>query len=303
MSSLEDQIRSRQRFGLHHIAAIDTDRESYGYDNDNKIWHQSRLFMKNISSRYTKSDLPIIFYEYDMRELWYMIIQGAKITDAKHPAQDRLAGQILHAREMGILRRRNTTSGVEEEASTSNGNIWVDLPFLVQEFQAAWNVAYELPAKQRHNLSAFIARLSAWGVCGSELCVCALSIFRDTFETRRGLTAADDQQGDSLLPIADLLPAAVAWFELSGYKIESLCLSGQGFETSTVGELAREAQVVPDTGFSTSRWLFWRRRLEEISHCDHAEMAALAQRGLRLMQSWGERILAIDNSRDQSEQH
>ncbi|KAE8137333.1 hypothetical protein BDV38DRAFT_247084 [Aspergillus pseudotamarii] len=299
MSSFEDQIRSRQRFGHHHIGAIDTDRESCGYDNDNKFWHQSRLFMKNISSRYTKSDLPIVFYEYDMRELWYMIIQGAKITDAKHPAQDRLAGQILHAREMGVLCRRNTASGVQEEASTSNGKIWVDLPFLAQEFQAAWNAADELPATERHNLSAFIARLSAWGVCGSELCVCALSIFRDMFETRRELTATGDQQGDGLLPIVDLLPAAVAWFELSGYKIESLCLSGQGFESSAVGELAREAQVVPDNGFSTSRWLFWRRRLEEISHCDHAETAALAQRGVRVMQCWGERILAKDNGNNQ----
>ncbi|RAQ72437.1 hypothetical protein AFCA_009784 [Aspergillus flavus] len=299
MSSFEDQIRSRQRFALDHIAAIDTERESNGYNNDNKFWHQSRLFMQNISSRYTKSDLPIDFYEYDMRELWYMIIQGAKITDAKHPAQDRLAGQILHAREMGVLHRMSATSGVEEEASTSKGKIWVDLPFLTQEFQVAWNAADELPAKQRQNLSAFIARLSAWGVCGSELCVCALSIFRDTFETRRPLTATDDQQGNSLLPIADLLPAAVAWFELCGYKIENLCLSGHGFESSTLGELAREAQVVPDTGFSTSRWLFWRRRLEEISHCDHAEMAALAQWGVRVMQCWGERILAIDNSNNQ----
>ncbi|KAE8419265.1 hypothetical protein BDV36DRAFT_138614 [Aspergillus pseudocaelatus] len=164
-----------------------------------------------------------------------MIIQGAKITDAKHPAQDRLAGQILHAREMGVLRRRNTTPGVEEEASTSNGKIWVDLPFLAQEFQAAWNAADELPATERHNLNAFIARLSAWGVCGSELCVCALSIFKDTFETRRPLTANEDQQGDKLLPIADLLPAAVAWFELSGYKIESLCLSGQGRNNKDYG--------------------------------------------------------------------
>ncbi|KNG90485.1 hypothetical protein ANOM_001220 [Aspergillus nomiae NRRL 13137] len=298
MSTLEDQIRSRERFRLNHIGAIDLDRETCGYDNDNTFWRHFRLFTKNIASRYTRSGLPIIFYEYDMRELWYMIIQGAKITDASHPAQDRLANQILHARGMGVLSRRNKASGVEEEASTSDGKIWVDLPFLAQEFQAAWKTADKLPARQRHNLSAFIARISAWGICDPELFVCALSIFRDTFETRRPLTAANDQQGGDLLPITDLLPAAVAWFELCAYKIESLCLEAQGFETSTIGDLAREAQVFPDTGFSTSRWLFWRRRLEAISHCDHAETAALAQRGWRVMQSWGERILAIDTSND-----
>ncbi|KAB8068021.1 hypothetical protein BDV29DRAFT_185219 [Aspergillus leporis] len=299
MFSFEDQIRSRERFGLEHIAAIDADREMYGYDNDNNFWHQTRLFVKNITSRYTKSDLSIDLYEHDLRELWYLIIQGAKVTDAKHPAQDRLAGQILHAREMGVISRRGAASGVEEEALTSNGKIWVDLPFLVQEVEVAWKAAAELPAKQRHNLSAFIARLSAWGVCDPELCACALSIFRDTFETRRPLTATNDKQGDALLSIAELLPAAVVWFELCAYKIESLCLSTQGFVSLTIGDLAREAQVVPDTGFSTSRWLFWRRRLEDISHSDHVEMAALAQRGSRVMEFWGERILANNKNNSQ----
>ncbi|KAF7588057.1 hypothetical protein BBP40_006226 [Aspergillus hancockii] len=279
MSSFEGQIRSRERFRLQHIATIDDDREKYGYDNDNPFWRQARLFVKNISSRYAKSDLAVDLYEYDLRELWYLIIQGAKITDADHPAQDRLAGQVLHAREMGVLSRRGTNLKVEERAWTSNGNIWVDLPFLAQEIQVAWKAAAKLSAKQRHNLSAFIARIGSWGICDPDLCVCALSIFKDTFETRRPLVATDDKQNDSLLPIADLLPAAVVW----------------DFESSTIGDLAGEAHVFPATGFNTSRWLFWRRRLEEISQSDLAETAALAQRGLRVMQSWGERILANEN--------
>jgi hypothetical protein len=295
MSSFEDQIRSREKFRLQHIATIDDDREKYGYGNDNPFWRQARLFVKNISSRYAKSDLTIELYEYDLRELWYLIIQGAKITDANHPAQDRLAGEILHAREMGVLSRSGTTLRVEEKASTSNGKIWVDLPFLAQEIQVAWKAAAKLSVKQRHNLSAFIARIGSWGICDPDLCVCALSIFKDTFEMRRPLVATDDKQNDGLLSIADLLPAAVVWFELCAYKIESLCLSSQDFESSTIGDLAGEAHIAPATGFSTSRWLFWRRRLEEISQSDHAETAALAQRGLRVMQSWGERILANEN--------
>ncbi|KAB8226973.1 uncharacterized protein BDW43DRAFT_317258 [Aspergillus alliaceus] len=115
------------------------------------------------------------------------------------------------------------------------------------------------------------------------------------FETRRPLVAINNKQNNSLLSIADLLPAAVVWFELYTYKIKSLCLSSQDFKSLTIGNLAGEAHIVPATGFSTSRWLFWRRRLEEISQSDHAETAALAQRGLRVMQSWGERILANEN--------
>jgi hypothetical protein len=94
LPTFEEALRSRQTLRIHHIAAIDAEVVKEGYNDDNRFWHQIRLSVQNISRRYSRSGLPIIFYEYDLRELWYKLIQGAKITDAKHPAQDRLAAEV-----------------------------------------------------------------------------------------------------------------------------------------------------------------------------------------------------------------
>jgi hypothetical protein len=90
----------------------------------------------------------------------------------------------------------------------------------------------------------------------------------------------------------------MAWFLYCGHKIESLCISNQNFESeSETGELARKANVTPDSGFSVARWTFWRDRLEEISHCEDEEIAPLASRMWRTMKSWGERIETMNNTK------
>jgi len=66
------------------------------------------VFSKTTTSRYANRhdngrSNPIELYEYDLRELWYKYMQGARITAADHPTQDRLVSQILQTREMGVL--------------------------------------------------------------------------------------------------------------------------------------------------------------------------------------------------------
>ncbi|KAF4211353.1 hypothetical protein CNMCM8980_010003 [Aspergillus fumigatiaffinis] len=305
LPTFEEALRSRETLRVHHIAAIDAEVVKEGYNDDNSFWHQIRLSVQNISRRYSRSGLPIVFYEYDLRELWYKLIQGAKITDAKHPAQDRLAAEVLHAREMSTLTRRIvapviepheevSSQWVEEEALTSDGKIWVDLPFFVEQIYEHWKKALELPIRQRRNLSAFIARLAFWGARDPALCLCAIWILRDALETSRPLVSmAADSQNDQL-PIADMVPAAVVWFELCGHKIESLCLANHDFDDSTIGSLAKDHGVHPATGFSISRWHFWKRRLDELSSSDHEETAAFALRGANCMKFWGERISNLE---------
>jgi hypothetical protein len=240
-----------------------------------------------------------------MRELWCNLIQGAKVTDAKHPAQDRLAGEIMHAREMGTLTRRMAvpdtepqgevaSQWIEEEAVTSDGKIWGDLPFLVEEIYGHWKKALELMARQRRNLSAFIARIASWGLRDPDLCLCGLWILRDALETPRAVvpTAANSEKGQ--VPTADIVPAALVWFELCGHKIESLCLVNHDFQDSAVGDLARDDGVHPTTGFSISRWHFWKKRWDELSGCDHEETAAFAFRAANCMKFWGERISNLE---------
>lgn len=118
LPTLEEALRRRETLHAHHIEAIDAQVVKEGYNDDNSFWRLIRLSVQNISRRYCRSSPPIVFYEYDLRELWYELIQGAKITDAKHPAQDRLAAEVLHAREMGTLTRRVVAPVIEshEEA-------------------------------------------------------------------------------------------------------------------------------------------------------------------------------------------
>ncbi|KAI7977252.1 hypothetical protein EIK77_008163 [Talaromyces pinophilus] len=311
MSVPENILQNRINFHSLYIADADAEIERLGYDDNNQIWHRARLFAKNITSRYTEFDHHISLYEYDLQELWYRIVQGAKIIDANHPAQDRLAGQVAHIKAMGILSRTipspqhgNDMAGGEsaEMALTSKGRIWVDLPFLIDEIRKAW--AKEMPARQRYNFSSFTARLASWGICAPDLCIYAIWILRDTLELSRPLASSSisssDTQNDGVEckqeqepSIASLLPAAIAWFEHCGYKIESLSIANQDYESSTIGVLAKASKVLPSSGFSMSRWLFWKSRLEEISHTDEREVADLASRGSRIMSFWGERIERI----------
>lgn len=39
-------------------------------------------------------------------------------------------------------------------------------------------------------------------------------------------------------------------------NLETLCITNQDCELSTIGDLARDANVLPASGFSVSRWAF-----------------------------------------------
>jgi len=264
------------------------------------------MFTMEIASRYARGandDLPTRYpYELDLHELWYWVVQSAKYVSADHPAQNRLACQLLHTREIGLLLRKFGPKNAEEEetrgarvATTSDGNIWSDLPFLVEEVQAAWSMSANFPSVERNNLTAFIARLTSVGVCDPELGLVAIWDLRDTLETSQPLTGrrqANTSDSEQQLPnAAGLLPAAMPWFLYCGHKIETLRLLEQDFGSdSETGELAERVNVTPNSGFIVARWAFWRDRLEEISRCGDEEVAPLAAKIWRTMKAWGQEI-------------
>jgi hypothetical protein len=300
-ASLNDRIKSRENFHTLFKDSVDADLKQAGYNDFDATWHSIRMSTNAIASRYAKgsnSDLPERYrYEYDLRELWYLVVQSARYIPADHPAQDRLVCQVLHIREMGVLSQKKKieppkAGGEDQEteiATTSDGNIWSDLPFLVNEVQAAWKMSTTLPSVERYNLSAFVARLASVGVRDPELGLVAIWILRDTLETPREANTSNSEE--QLATVADLLPATMAWFLYCGHKIETLCILNQNFESnSETGELAKSANVMPSSGFSVARWTFWRDQLEEISHCEDEEVALLALKTWRIMKASGERI-------------
>ncbi|KAF7938903.1 uncharacterized protein EAE98_001240 [Botrytis deweyae] len=195
---------------------------------------------------------------------------------------------------MGVLSRKSGNTNKEEEerddqdieterASTSDGNIWRDLLFLVDEIRAAWSLSPSIPPVQHHNLSAFIARLASVGVCDPKLCLVRLWILCNTLKTLLLLTSggAEASRHDleqRLYTITNLLPTVLVWFQYCGHKIESLYLLNQDFEfgISEIGELTQKAQIMPtSSGFSIARWIFWKKRLEELNRYRNKEIAPL----------------------------
>ena len=282
MELSEAQIQSRQRASAGTRTNIDAEI-AIACDN---IWDAFRGFVWNISHRYTQFHHPIILYEFDLHDLWYMLIEGAKNTSANHPSQDRLVVQVLAARELGNLTWTPPAEDQKEAqpqyAQTSHGKIWADLPFLSADVQEAWSKALEFSPSHRHNLAAFIARLAKLGICNNALSICGLSLLREALETPRRLMASES---GSEVPVAELLPAVNSWLEHAGHKL--IALSSDSYnefphEAAGLGELARKAEVSP-SGFSPSRWRFWRQRLEEISKCGEEQVAKDGSFGFNVM--------------------
>ena len=70
----------------------------------------------------------------------------------------------------------------------------------------------------------------------------------------------------------------------------SLCILNQNFEPGLfeTGELVKDAQIIPNSGFSVARWIVWRDRIEEFSRCGNGEVEQFALEALRTMKFWGD---------------
>ena len=314
-AQLARSLESRARASAATRPLID--REA-AVGNDNTLWETIASHMRGTAYRYTQSDNPIQLFEWDMHDIWYQFVQAAKNIDAHHPAQDRLSRLVVWASELGALTRTRKRSYIREveaaegpakeegkgeaneeegdemvvqEALTTDGRIWIDLPFLVPDLRAAWDDAMHpsTPTAHRHNLAAAIARLAGLGVRHDSLAGCGLRVMSEALETPRILSAAAPELGTEQisLTVMQLLPAARAWLLYAGHKL--LRLSDKSYdgsawssEASTPGQLARSAGV-DSAGFSRARYLFWMTRLEELSQCDEEEVRKEALHGLMMV--------------------
>ena len=288
-----EQIASRERFSKISREQIDREaaNDASKPNSQSTLWSTIRGYILNTNYRYTISTNPIVLFEWDMHDLWYIFIQAAKITPADDPAQDRLVAQLLYAREMCTLRRK--TTGIDEEAITSDGlRIWTDLPYLVADMREAWEKSMDMSPSHRHNFAAFTARLPALGVCGTGLSSCALWLLREALETPRQLTRPENGSGE--VAVAELLRACLAWLTYCSHKLLTLSVTNHSFpeadlHLSEPGELARNAKV-ERAGFSVSRWLFWRQRFKDLTRCGDEQVAEEAGRGFDSMINTGRQM-------------
>jgi len=141
--------------------------------------------------------------------------------------------------------------------------------------------------QHRVNLASFTARLVSVGVCGNTLGVCALLLFRDTLEVPRKLAKSNPAttSDNNEVSIEELLPAVKEWMEYASFKLVNLTLKSLNeytAEDSDFGWLVKDESIAP-CGFSLSRWDFWTRRLVQLIHCNHEQVANKAIDLIRLM--------------------
>jgi hypothetical protein len=314
----DKRIEQRAAFSTNRFRPS-VDASVLQHDSVEILYNRTRKFIHNITNRYVNYDHPVGYIEVDLHDLWYLLIETAKITPANEATAERLVHQVLLARELGQLSRvvappkvenDNTQSEeprsvqVESAITSTSARIWTDLPFLVTDLRAAWaSSIMKMSAIERENLAAFTARLTALGVCDPQLTSCALILFREALETPRRLIAndvatevANEAEDVPDVPLSELLPALLAWLRHGSYKILSLCARNHlSFEDghidnnekwTVVGELmAVEEQQHP--GFNMPRWQYWKRRLEEVGQNTKDEsVAEQGRKCCNIMESW-----------------
>lgn len=247
---------------------------------DNTLWITADSMVRSINNRFRGGPhAPIRMFEWDLHDLWHTYYQPAMHTSDQSPKQDRLALQVLQARHLGTLtgRARGWESQEVEEAVTSDGRLWTDLPFLVSDMTEYWlSGCASMGDVKRLNFTRFLANLASVQTAEDRLSGIALIIFRDALETPRPLGHLDEeaQLGEDpartmeSISIASLLPSVQTWLFVAGPRIIQLSegnWNGCPHTVSHVGELPRQAAVeVPLEGFSIGRWLYWLQRLQEI---------------------------------------
>ena len=226
--------------------------------------------------------------ESALHSLWEKCFEAAIIIPADDPVQDTLVQEIVQ--------RLGTSGSLRPKNTLKYSALRYPYPLLAEHLSNAWLDGWKWFKKEDTlNLAAFMARLVEASEQRIKLCYCAVLVLRETLEVRRRLNV---KENGTDTPVADLLPAAVAWLEFAGHKLAGYCSdtykpSAEGGEgeasLAAVGHLALNAGV-STPGFNPQRWHFWEERLEMLSSVDDEEIKKQALKGRKLMDdAWEDR--------------
>lgn len=223
--------------------------------------------IRHLAYGYTLDGLgsPVQRYEREIHNTWDLFILAAKNTEASHPAQDRLTNLVLRAKELGVLTRGDGN----EECVTKDGRIWIDLPFMVLDFQDDWKrmLSPSASPSERCNFAAAIARFAGLGVLNDAFSACGLTVMCLALETPEDRDDRNQSMGFKLLPVVQM------FLRYSGDKMLRLSIANHPSDASawyrqdsslSEGELAR-ASGMESAGFSLERFRFWKTKLSALS--------------------------------------
>jgi hypothetical protein len=208
--------------------------------------------------------------------LWHMIIETAKFADKDDAFQDQLVSLLLWTKEIDLLYKRLHPTKTRTVAWESYG--------FGDSLQSKWEQLIEtVDATHQQNLAAFSAKALAVGAHQDSIGLTALWCLRETLETE-----------DSTRAVA-LLPAIVTWLQICNFKLLVLSVTENSFEDESKYHLAEPGALAKAVGidrpvFSLQRWLFWRRRLQELNHSADKEVAKQAHKGFMAMVMCGRQL-------------
>ena len=268
----EAALTSREQASvLYRQSLVETARME---GDDSSLWISAASMWTSINDRYSRAQKPGEAFEIDMHDLWFTYYQAPMNISDTSPNQDKLAFQIIQAREQGVLSRYDPINETTENASTAEGLIWRDLPFLVPDMIGfLTNECASMGSTQRVNFASFLVRISSASLANDQLRGIALMVMRETFETTRASGHLDDCDAEDTsrtmedLSVASLLPTANVWLYHAGVKLIQLSdrmWSDCPFDVGRIGNLLQPESLSASIGLSPQRWIYWLRRLERI---------------------------------------
>lgn len=227
-------------------------------------------FIKNAWRGSSAESKPV---QQGLYVLWHMFLETAKVLTKDDAVQEKLISLLLWTKEFDSLRGSLHPTQTAAAAWESYG--------FSDSLQASWEqLLMTGTVSQQCNLAAFSAKALAVGICRDSLGLTALWYLREALET-----------DDEAKAIA-LLPAAVIWVDHCRHKLLTFSAINQSYEEQSKahllppGALPRKAEI-DQHGFSLKRWLFWRRRLQELSHNADSAVAKEAKKGFMNMINCG----------------
>ncbi|TKA24331.1 hypothetical protein B0A50_06801 [Salinomyces thailandicus] len=267
---MDEIIASRQRLSQETRPDIEADAADNDGEDSTGLWWSARSLIYGMSRRCVQNDdneLKKRLLDQDFWDLWHTIIAAARSTSANSPAQDRLVAQVLFARTLGAL----------HTSTTSDGQRWADLPFLVPSLIQTWTALEHGPSTQRCNFAAFMARLLATDTCSLALVGLAISSFRVALEQPHTATS-----------VAEDLPVLAEWLRLAAHAlighIDSPSVAGVGTIDTSPGELAMQSGIT-SSGLNADRWRYWEKSLLELRESSDDAVKSLAKGVVSMMYS------------------
>ncbi|RSL74308.1 hypothetical protein CEP53_000338 [Fusarium sp. AF-6] len=208
-----------------------------------------------------------------LQVLWRMFIETAKVLEKDDPFHDKLVLLLLWTKEFGKLHK-------DLHSPDSAKTTWESSGF-ADRLQESWEHAVSSGTSfQLCNLATFSSKALSAGICQDSMVMTALWYLREALETSAEAVTAR------------LLPAAVIWVDQCRHRFLTLSIVDYSYEAHPKAHLFASGALVRTQGFnqpdfSLDRWLFWRRRFQQLSHSEDSGVAKEAKKGFTAMINCG----------------